>query len=163
MLCLLQEFVNLPFVAIIRVQFPEKEGTDRIAAHNGVEKLHDLFRLPDEFSLNGREEILPVRAFDCRSDGLRSIAHGWNCLVMSGSRAGCHGYSIGTTSRSLFNPPAYCRGCQDSGQGLHSWHGFFPAWIASSRVLYLTRFFSEIFAADLQSGRWKTCDRADAT
>ena len=28
--------------------------------------------------------------------------------------------------------------------GLHSWHGFFPVRIASSRVLYRTRLFSEI-------------------
>ena len=27
--------------------------------------------------------------------------------------------------------------------GLHSWHGFFPAWIASSRLAYLTTFFAE--------------------
>ncbi len=27
--------------------------------------------------------------------------------------------------------------------GLYSAHGFLPAWIASSRVLYLTRFFAE--------------------
>ena len=40
--------------------------------------------------------------------------------------------------------------------GLHSAHGFFPAWIASSLVAYFTRFLSEIFIADLQSGLWKT-------
>jgi hypothetical protein len=27
--------------------------------------------------------------------------------------------------------------------GLYSAHGFLPAWVASSRVLYLTRFFAE--------------------
>jgi len=46
--------------------------------------------------------------------------------------------------------------------GLHSWHGFFPAWIASSRVAYLTRFLAEIFAADLQPALWKTCEFFDA-
>ena len=34
--------------------------------------------------------------------------------------------------------------------------GFSPAFFASSRVLYLNRSFSEIVAADLQSGRWDT-------
>ncbi len=41
---------------------------------------------------------------------------------------------------------------------MHSPHGFFPVWIASSRVLDLTRIFSEIYAADLQSARWKPCE-----
>ena len=47
--------------------------------------------------------------------------------------------------------------------GLHSAHGFFPAWIASSLVLYLTTFFAEIFAADLQSALWNTPEFFDAT
>ncbi len=47
--------------------------------------------------------------------------------------------------------------------GLHSAHGFFPAWIASSRVLYRTRFFPEIFAADLHPALWKTAEFFDAT
>jgi hypothetical protein len=47
--------------------------------------------------------------------------------------------------------------------GLHSPHGFFPAWTASPRVAYLTRFFSEIFAAALQSARWKTAEFFEAT
>jgi len=46
---------------------------------------------------------------------------------------------------------------------LHSPHGLLPAWIASSRVLYLTRFFAEIFAADLQSALWNTAEFFDAT
>jgi hypothetical protein len=47
--------------------------------------------------------------------------------------------------------------------GLHSWHGFFPAWIASSRLAYLTTFFAEIFAAGLQSARWNTAEFLEAT
>ena len=33
----------------------------------------------------------------------------------------------------------------------------------SSLVAYLTKFFSDTFAADLQSDRWNTCDLAEAT
>jgi hypothetical protein len=45
---------------------------------------------------------------------------------------------------------------------LHSWHGFFPDWTASSRVAYRTRFFAEIFAADLQPARWNTPEFLEA-
>ena len=47
--------------------------------------------------------------------------------------------------------------------GLHSWQGFLPAWIASSRVAYRKAFFAEIFAADLQSGRWNTSEFLEET
>jgi hypothetical protein len=48
-----------------------------------------------------------------------------------------------------------------SNYGLHSWHGFFPAWIASSLIPYLTRFATanradaESFALDDCSKRTK--------
>jgi hypothetical protein len=50
-----------------------------------------------------------------------------------------------------------------SHYGLHSAHGFLPVRIASSRVLYRTRFLSEILAADLQPALWKTAEFFDAT
>ena len=44
--------------------------------------------------------------------------------------------------------------------GLHSAHGFLPAWIASFLVLYLMRFFvAEIVTADLQPALWKTSNK----
>ena len=56
--CILKELVHLPFVTILRLQFPKKERADGVAAHYRVKQLHDLIRLPDELTLNRRKEVL---------------------------------------------------------------------------------------------------------
>jgi hypothetical protein len=59
---------------------------------------------------------------------------------------GFHWFSVASKNRNVIRTPGTKRG-----------------QIASSREEYLTTFFAEIFAADLQSARWNTSEFLEAT
>lgn len=70
-----QELVCFPLVVIRGLNRPEKEGTDRVAAQNRVEQLHDLRRVPDELPLNRREVVVRVQPCDGVCDRFSLVAH----------------------------------------------------------------------------------------
>jgi hypothetical protein len=57
---ILHEAVKLEFAAACRLDFPEEECAERIALHQAIEQLGDLLRRPDEFPLNGGEDIVAL-------------------------------------------------------------------------------------------------------
>src|SRR2546421_220391 len=56
-----------------------------------------------------------------------------------------------------------CRTTRFIAYGLQTLHGRWPALIASSRLLNVSRFAGEIFFAHSQSGLWNGSRLADAT
>jgi hypothetical protein len=64
----LDEFVDLPFVLVLRLELPKEEGADRVPAQDGVEQPDDLFRAPYELTLDGGQKVPHIQAIDDCSD-----------------------------------------------------------------------------------------------
>ncbi|MCG3121879.1 MAG: hypothetical protein GIKADHBN_00251 [Phycisphaerales bacterium] len=67
-----EELVDLPLLAVLRLQLPEEERADGVAPEDRIEELHNLLGLPPELSLDRRKEVLPVHP----GDGFGAVAHG---------------------------------------------------------------------------------------